>query len=109
MTFVTVNLQVFELFKSREKDMLDIITTTDLTVNMVCHCVSCPAKPPSTISHLINTKASMLQELRVAFDERAEDMAQSYIDVLEQKARSDHHPVPKRLFLLGFFFFFQNF
>ncbi|GLD54376.1 coiled-coil domain-containing protein 60 [Lates japonicus] len=48
---------------------------------------SCPAKPPSTISHLINTKASMLQELRVAFDERAEDMAQSYIDVLEQKAR----------------------
>ena len=41
---------------------------------------SCTAKLPSTISHLINRKASMLQDLRAAFDKRDEEMAQSYVD-----------------------------
>ncbi|KAM7391171.1 hypothetical protein PAMP_021880 [Pampus punctatissimus] len=48
---------------------------------------SCPAEPPLTISHLINRKASVLQDLRAAFEERAEEMAQNYVDVLELKAR----------------------
>ncbi|KAG7236479.1 hypothetical protein INR49_000853 [Caranx melampygus] len=48
---------------------------------------SCPAQPPSAISHVISSKASMLQELRAAFDQRAEETAQRYIEVLELKAR----------------------
>ncbi|XP_042344139.1 coiled-coil domain-containing protein 60-like [Plectropomus leopardus] len=48
---------------------------------------SCPAKPPSDINHLISNKTSMLQELKAAFNKRAEEMSQSYIGVLELKAR----------------------
>nr|XP_020479605.1 coiled-coil domain-containing protein 60 isoform X2 [Monopterus albus] len=48
---------------------------------------SCPAEPPSTISHLNDSKVSMLQELRAAFEERAEEVAERYISVLELKAR----------------------
>ncbi|XP_071339824.1 coiled-coil domain-containing protein 60-like isoform X3 [Trachinotus anak] len=43
--------------------------------------------PPKSWSHLIDSKASKLQELRAAFDDRAEEAAQSYIEVLEFKAR----------------------
>ncbi|KAK2838011.1 hypothetical protein Q5P01_015223 [Channa striata] len=45
------------------------------------------ASQPKTISHLINSKASVLQELRAAFKERAEEVAESYISTLELKAR----------------------
>lgn len=46
----------------------------------------------------------MLRELKAAFDERVEEMAQSYVDVLELKARSGKHPVPRNVFLLIAFF-----
>ncbi|XP_035852238.1 coiled-coil domain-containing protein 60 isoform X2 [Sander lucioperca] len=48
---------------------------------------SCPAKPPLVISHLINNKASMLRELKSAFDQRVNEISQSYVDILELKAR----------------------
>ncbi|XP_045898567.1 coiled-coil domain-containing protein 60-like, partial [Micropterus dolomieu] len=48
---------------------------------------SCPAEPSLAISHLINIKATMLLELKAAFAERVEEMAQSYADILELKAR----------------------
>ncbi|XP_034728649.1 LOW QUALITY PROTEIN: coiled-coil domain-containing protein 60-like [Etheostoma cragini] len=48
---------------------------------------SCPAKPPLAISYLINNKASMLRELKSAFDQRITEMSQSYVDILELKAR----------------------
>ncbi|XP_023272862.1 coiled-coil domain-containing protein 60 [Seriola lalandi dorsalis] len=48
---------------------------------------SCPAKPPPAVSHVISSKTSMLRRLRAAFDEKAEETAQSYIDTLELKAR----------------------
>lgn len=60
---------------------------------------SCPDKPPPTISHLINSKAFMLQELRSAFKERAEEMAENYVNILELKARSDS---PQKRIFTGF-------
>ncbi|KAM4615804.1 coiled-coil domain-containing protein 60-like [Polymixia lowei] len=48
---------------------------------------SCPAKPLSAASQLIDSKASMLEERRAAFEERAGEMAQSYADILEHNAR----------------------
>ncbi|XP_076006759.1 coiled-coil domain-containing protein 60-like [Genypterus blacodes] len=48
---------------------------------------SCPAKPQSVSSKMIYSKASMLRELRAAFQERMEAKAQSYVDTLELKAR----------------------
>lgn len=42
----------------------------------------------------------MLRELKAAFDERVEEMAQSYVDVLELKARSGKHPISTNVFLL---------
>uniref|UniRef100_A0AAQ6IH43 Coiled-coil domain-containing protein 60 n=2 Tax=Anabas testudineus TaxID=64144 RepID=A0AAQ6IH43_ANATE len=52
---------------------------------------SCPAKTPPTICHLINSKANKLQELRDAFKERAEELAESYVNTLELKARERLH------------------
>ncbi|XP_071753736.2 coiled-coil domain-containing protein 60-like [Centroberyx gerrardi] len=52
-----------------------------------CRPKSCPAKPLSATSQLINSKASMLLQLRAAYEERAEEMAQSYADILEHNAR----------------------
>ncbi|XP_035513989.1 coiled-coil domain-containing protein 60-like isoform X2 [Morone saxatilis] len=49
--------------------------------------MSCPAKPPLAISHLINNRATMLRDVKAVFDERVEELAQSYIDALELKAR----------------------
>ncbi|TDH13088.1 hypothetical protein EPR50_G00054280 [Perca flavescens] len=46
---------------------------------------SCPAKPPLAVS--INNKASMLRELKSAFNQRVNEMSQSYVDILELKAR----------------------
>ncbi|KAI3371961.1 hypothetical protein L3Q82_006834 [Scortum barcoo] len=48
---------------------------------------SCPSKPPLAISHLINNKATVLRELKAAFEERVEEMAQSYVDALKLNAR----------------------
>nr|XP_046241510.1 coiled-coil domain-containing protein 60-like isoform X2 [Scatophagus argus] len=48
---------------------------------------SCHLKHPLDISHLINSKATMLREMKAAFDKRVEEIAQSYVDVLELKAR----------------------
>ncbi|KAK2901747.1 hypothetical protein Q8A73_011493 [Channa argus] len=48
---------------------------------------SCPTVPPSAVSHLIHGKASVLQELRAAFKEKAEEVAESYVNTLELKAR----------------------
>ncbi|XP_073322563.1 coiled-coil domain-containing protein 60-like isoform X2 [Pagrus major] len=48
---------------------------------------SCPAKPPPAISCLTNNRAATLRELKAAFDGRVEEMAQSYVDVLQLKAR----------------------
>ncbi|XP_049907815.1 coiled-coil domain-containing protein 60-like isoform X3 [Epinephelus moara] len=57
------------------------------TESQISQTSSCPAKPLLLISHLINNKTTMLQELKAAFDERVEEMSQSYINVLELKAR----------------------
>uniref|UniRef100_A0A8C4NSU0 Coiled-coil domain-containing protein 60 n=1 Tax=Dicentrarchus labrax TaxID=13489 RepID=A0A8C4NSU0_DICLA len=51
------------------------------------HTESCPAKPPLAISHLINNEATMLRDVKAVFDERVEELAQTYIDTLELKAR----------------------
>lgn len=57
---------------------------------------SCPAEPSLAISHLINIKATMLLELKAAFAERVEEMAQSYVDILELKARSGKTSNPNK-------------
>ncbi|KAL7391430.1 hypothetical protein ABVT39_009188 [Epinephelus coioides] len=57
------------------------------TESQISQTSSCPAKPLLHISHLINNKTTMLQELKAAFDERVEEMSQSYINILELKAR----------------------
>lgn len=56
-----------------------------------CPASSCPAKPPSAISRPTTNRAATLRERRAAFDERVEEMAQSYVDVLQLKARSGKH------------------
>ncbi|XP_026177720.1 coiled-coil domain-containing protein 60-like isoform X2 [Mastacembelus armatus] len=48
---------------------------------------SWPAQSPSAISDVISSKASMLQELRAVFKEKAEEMAERYVEILELKAR----------------------
>lgn len=60
----------------------------------MCPTSSRPAKPPLAISG----RATRLRELRDAFDERVEEMAQSYVDVLELKGRSGNRPITTNAF-----------
>ncbi|XP_049907812.1 coiled-coil domain-containing protein 60-like isoform X2 [Epinephelus moara] len=74
-------------FKARPSPQRTGDQTGSRTANSFVWPKSCPAKPLLLISHLINNKTTMLQELKAAFDERVEEMSQSYINVLELKAR----------------------
>ncbi|XP_021462285.2 coiled-coil domain-containing protein 60 isoform X2 [Oncorhynchus mykiss] len=48
---------------------------------------SCPAKPLSATSELISSKRSMLWDMRTAYEERAEELAQIFSDSLDHNAR----------------------
>ncbi|XP_041755862.1 coiled-coil domain-containing protein 60-like [Coregonus clupeaformis] len=48
---------------------------------------SCPAKPLSATSELISSKRSMLWDIRTAYEERAEELAQNFSDSLDHNAR----------------------